>query len=819
MKKITLLSLLVFLLTQFSFSQDIHKRIKILNSSKSTIDKLVGLGIDLRCGAIFNNNSIQLEISADELKILESKGISYIVEIDDLTTLYAERAKSELPKAISELNISKILKGKSKSGSSSQKSISSTIIENYLQYEGGSEVDWNVPTNFNLGSMGGCLTLSEMKSELDDMHALYPNLISQKLDASSIGKTTWGNPSTSITNNGLTYTGIGTTRWNPETIYYVRITGNQALPEGTKPQILYTSMIHAREVSALMGNIYFMWYILENYNTNQAIKDLVDNNELYFIPVVNPDGLRWNQHLNASGGGMQRKNCRPNTGSTSSTTSIRGVDLNRNFNYFWGSAGTGSSGTPSSDSYRGPSAASEPETQILVDFISNRNFKTAVWQHSYSNAIPHPYGGNPTFVSGRENEMHQWHEDITRYNRYISGATIFTPANGIADDWMVGGSVDANGSIGSGKNILATTPESGHGSEGGFWPTPSNIVPIAKRMVRINLMNTYYGGKYAKFFDLTQSNITSTNSTLNFGIQRVGQTASNFTLTLTPISANIISLPSPTTQTGMSVLERRNISTTIQLDAGIQPNDKIEYKVQLKNGDNVVFYEANFVKYYSPTLLLNDNPDTNLLTNWTATGTWNASTTPYSGTRSLRNTSTTPYATNSNSTLTTTGTYDLSSSSEVLIQFYTKWDLERNFDFVEILGSVNGTTWLPLSGKYTKPEASTNNNDSHVGKTTYTFQSTNSAGQVYDGDTFNQWVMEEIAIDATNNSFLLGATNAKFRFHFASDSNNRPENYSSNYDGYYIDDFKIISVQIPCETSVPIGLNASSITASTATIS
>ena len=54
-------------------------------------------------------------------------------------------------------------------------------------------------------------------------------------------------------------------------------------------------MIHSREVRALMGNIYFMWYLLENYATNPAIKNLVDNNELYFVPVVNPDGLRWNQ--------------------------------------------------------------------------------------------------------------------------------------------------------------------------------------------------------------------------------------------------------------------------------------------------------------------------------------------------------------------------------------------------------------------------------------------------------------------------------------------------------------------------------------------
>src|SRR5690606_3660673 len=161
-----------------------------------------------------------------------------------------------------------------------------------------------------LGSMGGCLTLQPTMGALDDMQNLYRNLISARQDASPTGKKTWENPSSTITNNGLTYngTGTGSRRFDRQTIYYVRITVNQPSPEISKRQILYTSMIHSRELSNLMGNIYFMWYLLENYNTDPAIKNLVDNNELYFVPVVNPDGLRWNQLTNPSGGGMQRRN-------------------------------------------------------------------------------------------------------------------------------------------------------------------------------------------------------------------------------------------------------------------------------------------------------------------------------------------------------------------------------------------------------------------------------------------------------------------------------------------------------------------------------
>jgi len=813
MKKFTL-TLVVFLCTLMSFyAQDSAKRIKLLTSDHQTIHRLAENGVDMRCGAEMHDHDVEMELNTSDIETIEKLGVPYTVLIDDLTSYYAEKNSKELPMAISKLAIEKA------SSAMSRSSYGEATTDNYLEYFGCSEEDWPTPVNFSLGSMGGCLTLQETYNTMDAMRSQYPNLISARTDASPTAQKTWGNPSSTTTNNGLTYTGQGTTRWNPQSMFYVRITGDQSAPEGSKPQILYTSMIHSREVSSLMSNIFFMWYLLENYDTNPAIKNLVDNNELYFIPVVNPDGLRWNQHLSASGGGMQRKNLRPNTGGTTNSSANRGVDLNRNFDYFWGAAGTGSSATTTSDAYRGPSRASEPETQIIVDFVNARSFKTTLWHHSFANGIPHPYGGNPTFVSGREDEMHKWHEDMTKYNRYVSGATIFTPANGIADDWMVGGSVDANGSIGSGQNILATTPENNHSSEGGFWVSPSLITNVAKRAVRMNLVNAYYGGAYAKLHDLTQSDINSLTSNLTFGIERLGQTASNFTLTVTPVSSNIVSITSPASQTGMSILEQRNVTATIELNPAIDPNEKIEYTVRLENSNHVI-YETNIVKYYQPTVLLFDNPDTNLLNNWSVNGNWITTTADtFTGSRSIRSTNTVPYQTNENSSITTTASYDLSGSDIVLLQFYAKWDIERNFDFATIQGSVNGSTWVTLCGKYTKPNSTSVTNDAHGAKTltgSRTFQNNNSGGQVYDGDTMNKWVMEEIVIDAANNSFLQNASNARFRIVFRTDGNNRPENYSTNYDGFYLDDFKIISLQAPCETSIPSSLNATSITATSA---
>lgn len=828
MRKTTYFISLLFFVVLNSYAQENYSRIKILNPSQETINIIASNGIDLSCGSHHDHQELILELSQNDIDLLVEDNIQFSTIIDDVSSFYTQRAQSTTHRRTRAPK-------KNKTYNIMFKSISSVVQDNIIQYYGSSEIDFVEPQNFpdvNSLSMGGCLTLSQMKDQLDAMYAYSQtnslDIISQKANASSTGQKTWGNPTNNFPNpqnNGpSTYSGTGSTRWNPETIWYVRITGNESTtPEGTKPQMLFTSMIHSREVSALMNNIYFMWYLLENYNTDPAIKELVDNNELYFVPVVNPDGLRYNEVTNPSGGGMQRKNLRPYSGTTNPS---RGVDLNRNFDYYWGLNGIGSSGTSTSGTYRGPSPESEPETQIMVDFITSRNFKSAVWNHSYANSVPHPYGGDPNANTDREDEYYRWHEEMTRYNRYLYGATIFYESNGLPDDWMVGGSPDNNGSTGLnsyGQSIIATTPEHGSSSDG-FWPSRSNIVPIAKRSMRISLGTAYYGGKYAKLHDLTQSNITTTsNVELDFGIERIGQTPSDFSVTVTPISSNITTAsPVTVTASGIQINTTTNsyrnqteVTALIDLDPSIAANDKIEYNVKFSNDDGVI-YEANYVKYYQPTVLFSNLPDTDGLTGWTQSGGWSTtSSDAYSGSTSI-NTGT--YSTNATKTLTTTNSFDFSNSNEVLIQFYSKWDIERNYDYVEVLGSPDGgSNWVSLSGKYTKPEAtSTTTNHDNKSSSYANFQA-GSSGNIYDGDRMDNWVMEEFVIDDSY-STLLNSNNVKIRFRFRTDALNVNESYTTTNDGYFIDDFKIISLQIPCETTVPTNLAASSITASTAEI-
>lgn len=783
------------------FAQELAKRIEIKNVSPALASMLVENGVDLRCGAKHTHKNLQLDLLPTELNVLESLNVPYDVVIADLYAYYEETSQKDLPLAKAQL-----AQMKAAQAANPKASLGNTTQDNFLQYTGADEISWTIPTNFNLGaSFGGCLTVSEVMSELDDMNSLYPGLVSARADASPIGETTYGNNSSGTAND-----------WAGQTVYYVRMTSDQGLAEGSKPAMLFTSMIHSREVSSLMSNIYFMWYLLENYGTDERVTELLDNNEIYFIPVVNPDGLLWNETIAPGGGGMQRKNLRPDTGTStvSSGNTSRGVDLNRNFDYFWGSAGSGSSGSGSSDSYRGPSPFSEPESRILRDFMlydsgdpgtdPDRDFQIVLMNHTFANVIPHPYGGIPGNVSGREDEMHAWHAEMTRYNRYVSGATVFTPANGIADDWMVGGPVDGNGSTGSGYNILGTTPE--HGGTG-FWPSSTDIVPIAQDAVRIYMASIYYGGKYAKFHDMTQSDLTTLNPTLTFGIERVGQTASDFTLTVTPVSANITSGPVVLNANGLGIVgaaARTNVTTALTLDANIQPNDEVVYTISFANDDGSVIYETEMEKVFQPTVFFSDEPDTDGLTNWTATGQWNNSTANgYSGTRSIRSATGATYPNGSSGTLTS-DPIDISAAGETVIQFYTKYDIERNFDYVEVLASAGGSGYTPLVGKYTKPEATSFVNDHAAKGATDEGHQSSSSGQVIDGDTFDEWVMEDFVISLSENSQFFGASDLQIRFRYSNDSNNRGENYSYDFDGFYIDDFKVIqtSNEVQCDFDV-----------------
>ncbi|XP_035444478.1 carboxypeptidase B [Spodoptera frugiperda] len=138
---------------------------------------------------------------------------------------------------------------------------------------------------------------------------------------------------------------------------------------------------HAREWISTAVVTYIADYLAKNFDTlsvNYTSKDW------YFVPVLNPDGYQHTHTVDR----MWRKNRAP------SGNAVTGVDLNRNFGYYWGRGGTEhSSGDPNHLNYRGPEPFSEPETTAIKDIIlySGTPFKIFLSFHACSEAISFPW--------------------------------------------------------------------------------------------------------------------------------------------------------------------------------------------------------------------------------------------------------------------------------------------------------------------------------------------------------------------------------------------------------------------------------------------
>ncbi len=134
---------------------------------------------------------------------------------------------------------------------------------------------------------------------------------------------------------------------------------NSAIP-GPKPKLFIMAAIHAREYTTAELITRFAEYLVQNYDVDPDVTWLLDYHEIHLLLQSNPDGRK-----KAETGQSWRKNTHP-YGSCS--PSNIGVDLNRNYSFQWGCCG-GSSTNPCAETYRGPSAASEPETQAVQAYV------------------------------------------------------------------------------------------------------------------------------------------------------------------------------------------------------------------------------------------------------------------------------------------------------------------------------------------------------------------------------------------------------------------------------------------------------------------
>jgi carboxypeptidase T len=703
------LILLILVTISFSAFPQTYKEVKIQINNQFDRNKLSEIPLDLEHSITDKEGYISLFVNEDEYQSLVQSGLSYEILIEDWHEYY-----NSLP-------------------------VPSDIEKELTKIE--SEQRFGV-TGFGYGSMGGYYTFDEIVANLDSMYVQFPNLITQRY---SIGTTHEG-----------------------RTIWAVKISDNPNINED-EPAVGFDALVHAREPQSMATLMYFMWYLLENYGTNPEVTYLVNNREIYCVPCFNPDGYEYNRQTDPNGGGMWRKN-RRNNGSS------YGVDLNRNFGYMWGYDNIGSSGTPSSETYRGPSAFSEPEAQAVRDLAVLKNYGTHFNMHSYGNYFLYPWGyideETPDSLTYRE-----FASDMGRLNGYAYGTgpqLLGYPSNGSVRDWMYGEQTEKNKTYGYTIEIGPS-----------FWPSQSQIFPIAQQNVRSNMYQAFVAGEYVQLvkpnfnreYFLPADAVQMTPELRNKGLATAYNLSFELSspsqfITITNSSASMDSLEARTSNTLSSPL-------SFVISASVPPEEEIQIVLTTSINGDITARDTTLIIIGYPVYIFEDISN-DPSTYWTITKTpsnspqWDSTyLSYYSDPVSYTDSKSGNYVNNATVTMTLTDPIDLTGLNNPQLVFYTKFDIESDWDYGQVQVSTNnGSTWIALEGEYTEPG---------VGS----FQPPGEP--VYDG-IVNDWVKEEISLaDYVSSQF-------KIRFRLITD-------VAVTRDGWYLDDIGIFIYTIP--TDIP----------------
>ncbi|WP_406261606.1 M14 family metallopeptidase [Streptomyces chartreusis] len=203
---------------------------------------------------------------------------------------------------------------------------------------------------------------TEMTSEINSIVSANPSIASQRV--------------------------IGTS-YQGRNIVAIKISDNVGTDEA-EPEVLFTHHQHAREHLTVEMALYLLRELTSDYGSDSRVTGLVNNREIWIVPDLNPDGGEYD--IATGSYRSWRKNRQPNSGS-----SAVGTDLNRNWAYRWGCCG-GSSGSTSSETYRGTSAESAPEVKVVANFVRSRvvggkqQITAGIDFHTYSELVLWPFG-------------------------------------------------------------------------------------------------------------------------------------------------------------------------------------------------------------------------------------------------------------------------------------------------------------------------------------------------------------------------------------------------------------------------------------------
>lgn len=594
-------------------------------------------------------------------------------------------------------------------------------------------------SGFGDGSMGGYYTFTEVLKQLDSMKSRFPGLITAR---DSIGRSN-----------------------EDRAIWKVKISDNPDEDQSDEPAVLFTALTHAREPEGMMTVLYFMWWLMENYGSDSVATYLVNNRQLFFIPVMNPDGYVYNQQTNPSGGGLWRKNRRDN-GSGS-----YGVDLNRNFGTYemWDAPNNGSSTNIFSETYRGVNPFSEPETFTIENFLWSQPISTCLNYHCYGNLLVYPWGYLER-ECGDSLTYREFAFEMVGENRFTSGTdqqTVGYSTRGNSDDYMYGG---------SSSRTFAFTPEVGPSS---FWPPSSQIIPIARQNLSANRHIALVAGEYVRFKSFEVSDRDSDgylSAGESFDLKLVLRNkglwnASDVTVKLTSGSDDIDL--SDDTRTLHDIFARSD--TAIHFSAILRRNGgETRYSdlyLLLSSPGGLTSAETLQVRLDYPVTLFHDQGNEGL-GHWQTYGPWGLESGEDPQGNYFSDSPGSHYGLNSESVLALSKSVNLNGLKGATLKFKTLWSIEPTSDVGKVeISTDGGSSWSLLRSELMHQA-------SGMAKQNFT-------GWGFDGYTPGlDWVDQQVSLDQYTGQ------NVKIRFTLSSDG-------GENRDGWLLDEIRIVGYTSP----------------------
>jgi hypothetical protein len=668
----------------FGSEQEKYSQVRIFATTQNDFKRLTQVDLHLEHGNRKPGVYIESWLSATEIDLLNKSGVAYQITIPDWMEYY-----NSLPQ------------------------MSPAQISQALQK---SQQDFNV-THSIYGTMGGHLKWAEAINKIDSLRIQYPTLVSAKW---SIGNS-----------------------YENRAMWTIRVTKNPDASTG-RPEIWLNGMTHAREPLGMSNILYYIYWLVENYNIDPIATYILNNREIYFTPFINPDGYVYNETTNPNGGGMWRKNRRPQTGAT-------GVDLNRNFGTynFWNSSNGGSSTSPSSDTYRGTAPFSEPETQVFRTFFNSRNFKVSLDYHTSGNLLIKPYAWCDPVPTPDDAVFNEYGGDIVAVNHFLFGTPYQT-----VNYYVRGGDLDwcySTDSTGHTEHRFTMTPEVG---TMGFWPPQYDILPEAQSCLEMNKYMTLVAGPYV---GLRSANLNKTGyvqgetGNLKVLFRNKGQgVAQNLRVELTPLSG-YLSVPTQIyTKPSLGVFASDSVTFNFTVGATAPNNSVIYARLRLRQNDTITMYDKNVSIFVGNGYTVLKDSAENGTTNFPTMTNWSIVTNKYlSPTHSFKG-----ICTNSGINQMISVPLNVSTYPAVYLSWYQKFALETGYDygFVDV-SSNNGTSWARIA--------------------------------TFNGLDSSTWKLQSFNIS----SFVGGSSNMLVRFRDSCDTN-------LNWDGWYVDNINVTAYQV-----------------------